>query len=216
MNITNFYNYITNDFIKVSRYIAHELDISSAVMLGELFNEYNFYKSRNKLNNNFFFSTVENIENRIGFKRRKQENAIRKLSEHGYIKVVHKGKPSKRYFSISEHSFKYFDNFETLNVKLAKIIGINEALLLSVLCRAYQKIEYNDDCINNGIIAYHEAIYFSINSIRNQTALTKWQQERAFQNLNDLSIINKNSRYVGLIEKQIEILFDYLGITDNK
>ena len=77
--------------------------LEGALMLCELYAEYRYWESKNKLTKDgFFFSTVENVENSTGLSKRKQGDAVSKLVEYGIIKKTTRGMPSKRHFKFQE------------------------------------------------------------------------------------------------------------------
>ena len=92
----------TGSFISVNRYIAKAVSLEGAVMLGELASEHQYHASRGQLEDGYFYSTLENIEERTTLTRKKQDKAIKALTEKGIIDVKVKGCPPKRYFKINE------------------------------------------------------------------------------------------------------------------
>ena len=104
----NFKNLNEKNFIRLSRSMIKVLDesedgsgLEAAVLLCELIAEYEFYVGRKMLTEDgYFFSTVENIKNKIGLSKHKQLEAVKLLKGHGIIDCKQKGLPSKRYFKI--------------------------------------------------------------------------------------------------------------------
>ena len=89
-------------YITVNKTIAKECGIYEALMLGELCSEYLYWKNREMLEDGWFFSTVENIEENTALTPYQQRQAIEHLEQLGIISKKNKGMPSKRYFKINE------------------------------------------------------------------------------------------------------------------
>lgn len=94
---------MTNDnYIIVSRNLINELGLDEAVFLSELCHEQYYYDKYSKLNSDgFFFSTIENIEKKIGFKKKKQLTMLKKLKLLNLIDVKYHGMPKKRYIRVN-------------------------------------------------------------------------------------------------------------------
>lgn len=92
----------TDSFITVNRYIAQAVGLEAAVMLGELASEHQYHASRGQLEDGYFYSTLDNIEEKTTLTRKKQDKAIKALTEKGIIDVKVKGCPPKRYFKINQ------------------------------------------------------------------------------------------------------------------
>lgn len=90
------------NFIMVNREIAVKLGINAAVMIAELANEEQFHASRNELENGWFYSTMDNVEQKTGLKRSKQDSGIRELKKAGLVETEVRGMPAKRYFKLNE------------------------------------------------------------------------------------------------------------------
>lgn len=90
------------NFIMVNREIAVKLGINAAVMIAELANEEQYYETRGELENGWFYSSRDNIEDKTGLKRRKQESGIKDLKEAGLIETKVCGMPARRFFKLNE------------------------------------------------------------------------------------------------------------------
>ena len=88
-----------NDFIRLPRPFIRMFNLNTAVMLSEIYSEYTYWKSQNKLEQGgWFFSTVENIYNNTGLSKHQQLSACKELEAYGIIKIKYQGLPKKRYF----------------------------------------------------------------------------------------------------------------------
>ena len=90
------------NFIMVNREIAVKLGINAAVMIAELANEEQYYETRGELENGWFYSSINNIEEKTTLKRYKQDTAINALKEVGLVETKVYGMTAKRYFRLNE------------------------------------------------------------------------------------------------------------------
>ena len=89
-----------NWYIQLSKPIIKIFGLEAALLLCDLYSEYRYWKSKNKLSSEFgsFFSTVENIQHNTGLSKSQQAKAIKVLEEYGIINKYLRGTPPKRYF----------------------------------------------------------------------------------------------------------------------
>lgn len=87
-------------YIQVNKKLIKLLGLHEAILIGELCSEYIYYRDLNKLDNDFFFSTRENIEDNTGLNEHYQRKAFSHLKELNLIIIERKGLPSKNYYKI--------------------------------------------------------------------------------------------------------------------
>ena len=91
-----------NDFIRLPRPFIRMFNLNTAVMLAEIYSEYMYWQSQNKLEKGgWFFSTVENMYCNTGLSKHQQLIACKELEAAGIIKVKYQGLPKKRYFKFN-------------------------------------------------------------------------------------------------------------------
>lgn len=91
-----------NDFIRLPRPFIRMFNLNTAVMLSEIYSEYMYWQSQNKLEKGgWFFSTVENMYCNTGLSKHQQLIACKELESAGIIKVKYQGLPKKRYFKFN-------------------------------------------------------------------------------------------------------------------
>lgn len=90
------------NYIVVNKKIASELGLYEAILLGELASEHKHWSNTEKLEDGFFYSTVENIKENTTLSRKQQTRAMNTLEEKGIVTAVLKGIPAKRYVRINE------------------------------------------------------------------------------------------------------------------
>lgn len=89
-------------FIAVNKHLAKMYGLDEAILLGELASEYEYWETRGGIEDGYFYSTVENVQENTTLSDRRQRAAIKTLKEAGIISVKVKGQPPKRYFLIDE------------------------------------------------------------------------------------------------------------------
>lgn len=93
----------SDNFITVNRSMIKMVGLDAAVILGELASEANYWKERGEMQEDgFFYSTVENIEEKTSLSKYLQATAIEKLRAAGFVEMEKRGMPAKRYIKINE------------------------------------------------------------------------------------------------------------------
>ena len=106
----------SDNFIAVNKSLIQSIGIEPALLLGELASEAVYWASQDKTEDGYFFSTVENVEERTTLSAYQQRKALMLLQEKGIIDVISKkGTPPKRYIKINENSILELFNFQNLN-----------------------------------------------------------------------------------------------------
>lgn len=100
---------IANDnFIVVNKSLIHLFGLEETLILGELVSEYEYWRNQGKLEDGWFYSTVENIEKNTSLSKHKQKKALENLQQVGVICYQRKGMPAKRYIKINEDVLEGF------------------------------------------------------------------------------------------------------------
>lgn len=107
----------SSKYIIVNKDLIKILGLNEAIILGELCSEYTYWESTNQLvDNGYFYSTRENIENNTGINAHFQRIAMKNLEEKGILKTKKKGIPCKKYYKINEDAVIEY-------LQKAKILG---------------------------------------------------------------------------------------------
>ena len=102
------------DFLRLPRPFIRMFNLNTAVMLSEIYSEYMYWKGEGRLENGWFYSTVENMYCQTGLSRHQQLNACKELVSYGIIKVKQQGLPKKRYFKFDPTMFnKLYSEFQS-------------------------------------------------------------------------------------------------------
>lgn len=93
----------SSKYIIVNKDLIQILGLNEAVILGELCSEYTYWANREQLEDNeYFYSTRENLQNNTGINPHFQRIALKNLEEKGIITTKKKGIPCKTYYRIDE------------------------------------------------------------------------------------------------------------------
>lgn len=91
----------TNGFIQVNKALIKKLGLHEAILIGEFCAEYNYWEERNMLDDGYFYSTRDNIEENTGLSEHYQRKALSTLYELGIITIEKRGLPAKNYYKIN-------------------------------------------------------------------------------------------------------------------
>lgn len=86
--------------ITVNKRLIGVLGLVEAVLYGELVSRFCYFQDRGRLNDGWFFNTVEDLEQGTGVSKRSQITAIKKLQRLGLIDMQVKGIPATRHFRL--------------------------------------------------------------------------------------------------------------------
>lgn len=118
-------NLLSNSgYIILNKEIMRKMRLHEAVILGELCSEYTYWEREKRLDDNYFYSTRENIENEIGISPYQQRMAIENLIRKGILITKKVGMPSKIWYLFNETVlFKIFiENDDTYLTTRSQII----------------------------------------------------------------------------------------------
>ena len=133
----------TSNFITVNKDLIKELGLEEAILLGELASEYDYWNNKNEIEDGYFYSTIENIEEKTTLTAYKQRKCLENLKNKEIIDIQIRGIPAKRYIKINEEKV-----IEIFNNKLLKNLttGCKKTSQLEV-----KKLNGNNNIINNNI-----------------------------------------------------------------
>lgn len=125
MEITDF---LANDnYIIVNKDLIKKIGLNEAVILGELASEYKNWKSKEKLIDDMFYSTISNIEKNTGLNEYQQRKSFKILKELNLIEYKVKGIPATRYIKINQEqvikilNIKFFNNLSSSSLKFEEL-----------------------------------------------------------------------------------------------
>lgn len=129
--------------IPTNRIIASIVGLVEATVFGELCGEFDYWRERGEITEDgYFFSTVENIENKLFIKRKQQEKIMKNLVNSGLISIKKKGCPAKRYVKINQ------ENLSNLLVRKGRFSTDEMSELERTKCTTKDTI-YKDTILKN-------------------------------------------------------------------
>ena len=99
------------NYVAVNRVLIKQFGLNAAVLIGELASEARYWLSRNELDDGWFYSTVENVEEQTGLTAYLQREALKVLQDNGMVEITYKGLPRKRYVRV--HADKVLEAMES-------------------------------------------------------------------------------------------------------
>lgn len=118
----------TRNFITVNKELIKMLGLEEAIILGELASEFSYWESQGCLEEGYFYSTIENIEENTTLSAHKQRKAMKKLQALNILDIKLKGLPAKRYIKLNEAQIlnlftdsKMLKNLATVSEKIKEL-----------------------------------------------------------------------------------------------
>lgn len=185
-----------NGYIVLNKTLMKKVGLHEAILLGELSSEYVYWNKRNELEDGYFYSTRENIEEQTMLSSHQQRIAIENLKKLDILKMKQIGMPSKNYYSIEEDALVKIlngdgnfvnilanDNFIVVNKSVMKTLGLHEAIILGELSSEMLHWE-TEGLLEDGYF------YSTRENIEEQTMLSAYSQRIALGNLKRVDVLN--------------------------
>ena len=185
-----------NGYIVLNKTLMKKVGLHEAILLGELSSEYVYWNKRNELEEGYFYSTRENIEEQTMLSSHQQRIAMENLKKLDILKIRQIGMPSKNYYSIEEDALVKIlngdgnfvnilanDNFIVVNKSVMKTLGLHEAIILGELSSEMLHWE-TEGLLENGYF------YSTRENIEEQTMLSAYSQRIALDNLKRVNVLN--------------------------
>lgn len=101
----------SSNYVIVNRSLMMTIGINEALLLGELASECKYWRDAGKLKDGeWFFSTDENLGERLPMSDRTIRRTIDRLKELGVVETKLMGVPAKRYFSLAKVANQGYEN----------------------------------------------------------------------------------------------------------
>ena len=186
---------ISNEnYIIVNRDLIKEIGLDEAVLLSELCSEQYYWKSKDKLGKDgFFFSTIENIENNIGFKKKKQLTLLKKLKSRNLIEVKYHDMPKKRYIKVNVFELEKIQKKYNVDKKKSDVT-LNK-FDYEIIEKVFFEYEFDKELktlFTDYILVLKQEKDFSVN-LRNVRGLAKSLEEFTNRPVNEQKEIIKQS-----------------------
>lgn len=97
-----------DNYIIVNKDLMVAVGITEAMLLGELASEFRYWRKAGKLDDGWFYSTCENLEDKLPFSRPTIKKATDHLEETGILETKLMGMPAKKYYRINSSQLEKF------------------------------------------------------------------------------------------------------------
>lgn len=211
MNWGVFFDLINPDnTMSFNRLFAHAIGANETIIYFSLISKCKYWDSRDMLiEGEWFYSTIDDLQESTTFGRKQQDAAIAKLARIGLIKYERKGIPAKRCFalvfdpelmcSILEEGKKKAENLHKKNTESRKNSSVNSSFISGAANDVESSLSKRDkqECINNLLIKEPEKGLELSLSKRDKQEWTKGtnnnvQKGQTINNLNKNNL-NKNN-----------------------
>lgn len=193
-----------NGYIVLNKTVMKVIGLHEAILLGELCSEYVYWRKRDELEDGYFYSTRENIEEQTMLSVYQQRKAIKNLKKKGILETKEFGMPLKTWYFINEE-------------KLYEIVA-ESGLKSSSLKTAHQDVKkLHDKSLKNLTSSSVETTQHDVQKLHTNNNNNKI--DRLFN-----YIINKDDKIpeefegvgedkiVGLLEKEEDRKLDFLRV----
>ena len=111
----------SSKYIIVNKDLIQTLGLNEAIILGELCSEFAYWESINQLyENDYFYSTRDNIYKNTGINSHFQRIAIKNLEEKEILYTKKCGIPCKTYYKINEYKIIQYLQNSRLSSKIGR------------------------------------------------------------------------------------------------
>ena len=166
----------SDSFITLNKELIRAVGLEEAIILGELASELDYWQKNNGLTEDgYFFSTVENVEEKTTLSDYKQRKALNSLQKLGLIELDVRGIPPKRYIKLNEQ--KIVDLFKNSSSKPLRINSKETKELNLENLKTNNNIT-NDNISNNFIVINNNEETSSSTSESETTQLTETKKKR--------------------------------------
>ncbi len=98
----NLLHILANDgFICVNKHIIKKLGLGEAILIGELASIYTYNSNKGSLEDDWFYATIEKIQENTGLSEYKQQQIITNLCDLGLLEQKLQGVPRKRFLKFN-------------------------------------------------------------------------------------------------------------------
>ena len=103
-----------SNFLVVNKELIIKVGLEESILLAEFASEYDYWENKSQLEDGYFYSTVENVEEKTTLSGHKQRKAINNLIQQELIEAKIKGIPAKSYIKINEEKIEQLFNNKLL------------------------------------------------------------------------------------------------------
>lgn len=105
--------------LRLNKTVIKIYGIDVALWLADIISRWNYFRTKNKLKDGYFFITQQEIKESTELKFNNQTNIIKQLTDDGILEIKRKGIPPKNWYKINirKLAIKTASSFRALNLK---------------------------------------------------------------------------------------------------
>lgn len=153
------------NYILYNRPIAKALGIETSILLGELASEQQYWEETERMEDGYFYSTVENLMDRTALSKGKIRSSVKLLNSKGILDIRETGLPKRRYFHINEAGLEVFLNTlsrtgsaESVHQEIQKTEPLEVQAQIPIDASNSDSKEYSTETVNKNTITENNTV----------------------------------------------------------
>lgn len=198
-------DFLANDnYIIVNKDLIRKIGLNEAVLIGELASEYKSWRKKEKLVDDMFYSTIENIEVNTGLNEYHQRKIINNLIKLDLIECKVKGMPATRYIKLKQENIAKMLNLQFFNNLSSSSLKFKELVPENLKGNSNKNNNKNNNIIIDTIYDYLEQNGFALTPIQYEV-VSQWEDNELTRHAIKQAVLN-NKFNINYIDK---IIYSY-------
>ena len=198
-------DFLANDnYIIVNKDLIRKIGLNEAVLIGELASEYKSWRKKEKLVDDMFYSTIDNIEENTGLNEYHQRKIINNLIKLDLIECKVKGMPATRYIKLKQENIAKMLNLQFFNNLSSSSLKFKELVPENLKGNNNKNNNKNNNIIIDTIYDYLEQNGFSLTPIQYEV-VSQWEDNELTRHAIRQAVLN-NKFNINYIDK---IIYSY-------
>ena len=198
-------DFLANDnYIIVNKDLIRKIGLNEAVLIGELASEYKSWRKKEKLVDDMFYSTIENIEENTGLNEYHQRKIINNLIKLDLIECKVKGMPATRYIKLKQENIAKMLNLQFFNNLSSSSLKFKELVPENLKGNNNKNNNKNNNIIIDTIYDYLEQNGFALTPIQYEV-VSGWEDNELTRHAIKQAVLN-NKFNINYIDK---IIYSY-------
>ena len=198
-------DFLANDnYIIVNKDLIRKIGLNEAVLIGELASEYKSWRKKEKLVDDMFYSTIDNIEENTGLNEYHQRKIINNLIKLDLIECKVKGMPATRYIKLKQENIAKMLNLQFFNNLRYSSLKFKELVPENLKGNNNKNNNKNNNIIIDTIYDYLEQNGFVLTPIQYEV-VSQWEDNELTRHAIKQAVLN-NKFNINYIDK---IIYSY-------
>ena len=198
-------DFLANDnYIIVNKDLIRKIGLNEAVLIGELASEYKSWRKKEKLVDDMFYSTIDNIEENTGLNEYHQRKIINNLIKLDLIECKVKGMPATRYIKLKQENIAKMLNLQFFNNLSSSSLKFKELVPENLKGNNNKNNNKNNNIIIDTIYDYLEQNGFVLTPIQYEV-VSQWEDNELTRHAIKQAVLN-NKFNINYIDK---IIYSY-------